>query len=90
MVFHFAPIIAIAKIREFPSGASLSARLFMARPLQIEYSGTAYPITSIGNEEIEGAVERCGYTQREVADHLGMHFSSISRIMRQRERMLTK
>ena len=37
---------------------------------------------------LRGAVERYGYSQREVADHLGMHFSSISRIMR--EGMLIK
>lgn len=37
------------------------------------------------NEKVEQAVGRYGYTQREVADHLGMHFSSISRIMRERK-----
>jgi len=42
------------------------------------------------NERIEEALERHGYTQREVADHLGMHFTSISRIMRERKRMLRK
>jgi len=36
------------------------------------------------------AVERYGYSQREVADHLGMHFTSISRIIRERNGMLTK
>ena len=40
------------------------------------------------NERIEEVVERYGYTQREVADHLGMHFTSISRIMRERKRTL--
>jgi len=39
---------------------------------------------------LEQVVERYGYSQREVADHLGMHFTSISRIMRERKRMLTK
>jgi len=34
------------------------------------------------NEKIEEAVERYGYAQREVADHLGMHSTPISRIMR--------
>jgi putative transposase len=42
------------------------------------------------NKTIEEAVERYGYTQREVADHLGMHFTSISRIMRERKDMLRK
>jgi hypothetical protein len=85
MVFHLAPIIAIAKIGEFLSGASLSARFFMARPLRIEFPGAAYKVTSRGNEKIEEAVERYVYTQREVADHLGVHFSPISRIMHQRK-----
>lgn len=31
---------------------------------------------------IVAAVEEYGYTQREVADHIGMHFTSISRIVR--------
>jgi hypothetical protein len=42
------------------------------------------------NKMVEEAVERYGYTQREVADHLEMHFTSISRIMRERKGMLKK
>jgi REP element-mobilizing transposase RayT len=34
------------------------------------------------NRKIVGAVEKYGYTQREIADYLGMHFTSISRIIR--------
>jgi putative transposase len=34
------------------------------------------------NKAISTAVQAHGYSQREVADHLGMHFTSISRIMR--------
>jgi len=34
------------------------------------------------NERIVEAVQEYGYTQREVADHLGMHFTSVSRILR--------
>ena len=34
------------------------------------------------DEKITQAVYQYGYRQKEVADHLGMHFSSISRIMR--------
>jgi hypothetical protein len=30
------------------------------------------------------------YTQREVADHLGIDFTSVSRIMREKDKMLTK
>jgi hypothetical protein len=42
------------------------------------------------NEKIEQAVERYGYAQRDVADHLGMHFTSISRTMRERKGTLRK
>ena len=42
------------------------------------------------NGRIVEAVQEHGCTQREVADFLGMHFTSISRIMREREKMLTK
>jgi REP element-mobilizing transposase RayT len=34
------------------------------------------------DERIFEAVESHGYTQREVADHLGLHFTSVSRIMK--------
>jgi hypothetical protein len=37
-------------------------------------------VTARGNKKIEEAVERCGYPQRKVTDHLGIHFSSIIRI----------
>ena len=36
------------------------------------------------------AVEQHGYTQREIADHLGLHFTSISRVLRKRAKMLRK
>jgi len=42
------------------------------------------------DEKITEAVYRYGYRQKEVADHLGMHFSSISRIMRNKWLMLRK
>ncbi len=35
------------------------------------------------NERIAKSVMEHGYTQREVADHLGMHFTSVSRILKQ-------
>ena len=34
------------------------------------------------DKKIAEAVERYGYRQREVADHLGLFFTSVSRIMR--------
>jgi REP-associated tyrosine transposase len=36
------------------------------------------------NKKIGEAVEQYGYTQRAVADHLGLYFTSVSRIMRER------
>ena len=38
------------------------------------------------NEKIADAVQQHGYRQREVADYLEMHFTSISRILREREK----
>ena len=34
------------------------------------------------DKKIVEAVEKHGYRQREVADHLGMYFTSVSRIMK--------
>jgi putative transposase len=42
------------------------------------------------NKGIREAVFEHGYTQREVADHLGMHFTSVSRMLRIEEEMPTK
>ena len=42
------------------------------------------------DQKVEEAVERHGYTQREVADFLGLHFTSVSRIMNQRSKMQRK
>jgi putative transposase len=39
---------------------------------------------------IKEAIERYGYSQRKIADHIGLHFISISRIMRVQEKMTTK
>ena len=42
------------------------------------------------DKSIGEAVFGHGYTQREVADHLRIHFTSISRILRAKDKMLTK
>ena len=42
----------------------------------------AFPTKEKRNKKIVEAVERYGYTQREVADHLGLYFTSVSRIMK--------
>jgi transposase len=35
------------------------------------------------NREIADAVERWGYSQKEVADHLGLHYSTVSRLIKE-------
>jgi putative transposase len=42
------------------------------------------------DKRIIDAVEKYGYSQKQIADHLGLHFASISRIMRIREATLRK
>jgi DNA-directed RNA polymerase specialized sigma subunit len=42
------------------------------------------------DKSIGEAVLEHGYTQREVADYLRIHFSSVSRILRAKDKMLTK
>jgi len=36
------------------------------------------------NRKIAEAVERYGYTQRAIADHLGMHFTYVSQPLKDR------
>jgi hypothetical protein len=43
-----------------------------------------------GTKKIEEAVRRYSYTQWEVADHLGMHLTSVNKVMPQRKGMLRK
>ena len=42
------------------------------------------------DERIIEAVEKYGYSQKQIADHLGLHFASVSRIIRMKEAMLRK
>ncbi len=42
------------------------------------------------NERVAKAVGEWGYSQREVADYLGMHYSTLSRIMEEREKSRSK
>jgi len=42
------------------------------------------------DKSIREAVLEHGYTQREVADHLRIHFTSVSRILRTKDKMLKK
>jgi REP element-mobilizing transposase RayT len=42
------------------------------------------------NRRIGSAVERWGYSQREVADYLGLHYSTVSRLIKEVERKMSK
>jgi hypothetical protein len=58
---------------------------FADRPsLEKIFSGNIVQDIGKRNEKIQEAVQRYGYRQREVADYLDMHFTSISRILRER------
>jgi transposase len=37
------------------------------------------------DKKIRDAVKRYGYSQNEIAEYLGMHYSTISRLMKERE-----
>jgi putative transposase len=69
------------------------AQRFMARPpLEKIFTSEVIRKKDLRNHGIWQAVERHGYTQKEVSDQLGLHFSSISRIIRKEpnEKMLKK
>jgi putative transposase len=58
---------------------------FADRPsLENIFSGNILQDIGKRNEKIQKAVQRYGYRQREVADYLDMHFTSISRILREK------
>lgn len=64
---------------------------FMHRPaLESLFNKNATKDRSYRDELIIKAVEEYGYKQKEIADHLNMHFTSISRIMRIKDKMPKK
>ena len=64
---------------------------FLIRPeLRNLWGAEAFRDKKKRNKRIYEAVQEHGYTQREVADHLGMHFTSVSRILRAKDEMLKK
>ncbi|MBI4681655.1 MAG: helix-turn-helix domain-containing protein [Nitrospirae bacterium] len=42
------------------------------------------------NEKIQSANYQCGYSQKELADYLGMHYSTISRLINNKLRKTAK
>ena len=64
---------------------------FLNRPTLTEiFTTEVLQSKATRDERIAEAVERYGYSQKQIADHLGLHFASISRIMRTKEAMLRK
>ncbi len=63
---------------------------YVSRPGLENYSPKLYFKLKALDGKIIEAVEEYGYTQRKVADHLGLYFSSVSRIMSQKSRMQRK
>ena len=67
----------------------------MARPLRIEYDGALYHVTSRGNErgpifnddsDRDLFYREHGYRLHEIAAHLGVHYATVSRRLKQLER----
>ena len=64
---------------------------YVSRPgLEKLFTKIVLQIRKARDRRIIEAVEEYGYTQRKVADHLGLHFSSVSRIMDGKNRMQRK
>lgn len=70
-------------VPEIPRSQRFTAR----PPLEKMFSERVLADTSKRNRAIVRAVEEHGYRQREIADHLGMYFTSISRIVNEKKRM---
>jgi REP element-mobilizing transposase RayT len=61
-----------------------SQRYMQRPPLEKIFSENILQDRRKRDRKIAQAVEAYGYSQREISDYLGMHFTSISRIMRKR------
>lgn len=57
---------------------------YVNRPgLEKIFTGKVLQTKETRNKKIAEAVEKYGYTQRAIADHLGLYFTSVSRLMKQ-------
>ena len=65
------------KIREIPKG-----QRYIGRPSLEELFRTAAHRKAHRDKVISQAVRRYGYSQIEVADFLGLHYSTVSRLMK--------
>jgi putative transposase len=75
--------------RQIPEIAK-SQRFMNKPPLRDIFRSEVLADRQKRDRSIGKAVLEHGYSQREVADHLGIHFTSVSRILRAKGEMLTK
>lgn len=69
----------------------VKSQRFLSRPALEEVLGSEVLRNRRARDEaMRKAVYDHGYTQKEVADHLGLHFTSVSRILRTKGKMLKK
>ncbi|HSB31004.1 MAG TPA: helix-turn-helix transcriptional regulator, partial [Candidatus Sulfobium mesophilum] len=54
---------------------------YLERPTLTSLFGTGQETKEERDGRIIEAVRRHGYSQKEIADHLGLHYTTISRIM---------
>jgi hypothetical protein len=74
------------EIKEIPRG-----QRYLGRPsLRDLFSEKVIRSRVIRNEMVGKAVGEWGYSQREVADYLGMHYSTLSRVMKRIETSTNK
>jgi len=69
-------------IREIPRSQRHAGRPTLARLFTSEVIGNKKG----RDRKIIEAVERHAYSQREIADHLGLHYTTVSRIINETER----
>lgn len=74
------------RVADIPKSQRFAARPTLGRL----FAGSEIGSRQDRNARIKEAVDRHGYTQKEVADHLELHFTSISRILRAGSKMLRK
>ncbi len=70
----------LGKNRDIPE-ISRSQRYAHRPSLEKIFSPSARNDNQKRNRKIAEAVEKYGYSQRAIADHLGMHFTYVSQIM---------
>jgi len=74
------------EIKEIPRG-----QRYLGRPgLEDMFSKDVVGDRKKRDERLVRAVGEWGYSQREVADYLGLHYSTLSRIMKEREKPTNK